>query len=77
MIKTLLASAALTFALAAPSMATTPAFESVQVIKQGTESIDQLAKRGRGKKGRRTRVPGGSGCDSAHDMAEHPECRRT
>lgn len=24
---------------------------------------------------RRPRVPGGSGCDSAHDIAEHPECR--
>jgi hypothetical protein len=21
------------------------------------------------------RVPGGSGCDSAHDMAEHAQCR--
>jgi hypothetical protein len=24
---------------------------------------------------RRKRVKGGSGCDSAHDIAEHPECR--
>ncbi|MBP1806048.1 hypothetical protein [Rubellimicrobium aerolatum] len=40
--------------------------------------------RGRGDKrddsrdddrGRRARVPGGSGCDSARDRAEHPECR--
>jgi hypothetical protein len=23
----------------------------------------------------RPRVPGGSGCDDAHDIAEHPECR--
>lgn len=25
---------------------------------------------------RRPRVPGGSGCDSPRDVAEHPECRR-
>jgi hypothetical protein len=24
---------------------------------------------------RRPRVPGGSGCDSPRDVAEHPECR--
>jgi hypothetical protein len=25
--------------------------------------------------GRRPRVPGGSGCDNAHDVAEHASCR--
>jgi hypothetical protein len=30
------------------------------------------------KSGRRKpRVPGGSGCDSAHDLVEHPECSNT
>ncbi|TNC62078.1 hypothetical protein [Rubellimicrobium roseum] len=28
-----------------------------------------------GGHGGRPRVPGGSGCDDAHDVAEHPECR--
>jgi hypothetical protein len=27
------------------------------------------------RKGRRARVPGGSGCDSPRDLREHPECR--
>lgn len=27
------------------------------------------------EKRRKPRVPGGSGCDSARDRAEHPECR--
>ena len=34
---------------------------------------DEVERRGRG--GRRPRVPGGSGCDDAGDIAEHPECR--
>ncbi|WP_210529240.1 hypothetical protein [Rubellimicrobium arenae] len=28
-----------------------------------------------GRHGGRARVPGGSGCDDAHDIAEHPQCR--
>ena len=27
------------------------------------------------RRGRRPRVPGGSGCDSPRDIIEHPECR--
>jgi hypothetical protein len=27
------------------------------------------------EKRKKKRVKGGSGCDSAHDIAEHPECR--
>jgi hypothetical protein len=28
------------------------------------------------RRGRRRRVPGGSGCDDPEDIAEHPECSR-
>ena len=27
------------------------------------------------RRGRRPRIPGGSGCDDPHDIAEHPECK--
>ncbi|MGB9143463.1 MAG: hypothetical protein WCB71_14845 [Aestuariivirga sp.] len=38
-------------------------------ISQMSGAADELSKR------RKTRIKGGSGCDSAHDVAEHPECR--
>jgi len=36
---------------------------------------DEVAKKGRGKGGRKPRVPGGSGCDDPGDILEHPECQ--
>lgn len=55
----------------------------------GTDQGEAFDRRGRGRggdrdrggrdrdggHGGRLRVPGGSGCDDAHDIAEHPECR--
>jgi hypothetical protein len=35
-----------------------------------TTYVDQIDRRGR-----RPRVPGGSGCDDPRDLIEHPECR--
>jgi hypothetical protein len=42
----------------------------------GNDDRDSDDRRGgRGGHGGRPRVPGGSGCDDPHDIAEHPECR--
>ncbi len=38
----------------------------------GAKFSQHISKKG----GRRPRVPGGSGCDDAHDLIEHPECNR-
>ena len=38
-------------------------------ISQASGTAGEFSKR------RKPRVKGGSGCDSAHDIAEHPECR--
>jgi hypothetical protein len=38
----------------------------------GDDAADDSNDRKKG--GRKARVPGGSGCDSASDRAEHPEC---
>jgi hypothetical protein len=70
MTKTLLASAALIFALSATSFAATPSVDSAKGASVKTELNILEAKR------RKPRVPGGSGCDSPRDIAEHPECRR-
>jgi hypothetical protein len=43
------------------------AADSVYAIEQASDStID---------KRRKPRIKGGSGCDDAHDIIEHPECR--
>jgi hypothetical protein len=70
MMKTMIASAAVLFALSTASFATAPAQESAAGYGSKSTTIDMEAKR------RKPRVPGGSGCDSARDKLEHPECRR-
>lgn len=40
---------------------------------RGRDSDDDSSASGSNR--RKPRVPGGSGCDSARDRAEHPECR--
>jgi hypothetical protein len=68
MMKTLLASTAILFAVSASALAVAP----VQEIGEGfTIKSDTLNIEAR----RKPRVPGGSGCDDPGDVAEHPECR--
>ena len=70
MTKTFFSALAVTAAviLALPaSAAFAPASKGLSLSVDGTMT-QELEKR-------RPRVPGGSGCDSAHDIAEHPECR--
>lgn len=43
-------------------------------VENGTE-FDRRGRGGRSGGRSKPRIPGGSGCDSAHDIAEHPECR--
>ena len=69
MTKTLLASAALIFAIALPSFAAAPAYDKADGFKAKSEYTDIEAKR------RKKRVPGGSGCDDPRDLIEHPECK--
>jgi hypothetical protein len=66
--KTLLASAAIIFALSTTAFASAPAELTKDGFKAATEASDLEAKR------RKPRVPGGSGCDDPQDIAEHPEC---
>ncbi len=40
----------------------------------GMEHSSKDLAKAKGSKSRRARVPGGSGCDSARDKVEHPEC---
>lgn len=69
MMKTLLTSVALLFAVTATSFATAPVGDVTQGVKAKTDFDDLEAKR------RKKRIPGGSGCDDPGDAAEHPECR--
>lgn len=71
MTKTLLASAAIIFALSTTAFASAPVEEVKNGFKSTTEYNDLEAKR------RKPRVPGGSGCDDPEDIAEHPECTPT
>lgn len=58
--------ASLAFSLTAPVNAAPAkaAFQSLEAARQG--DVDKRKKK---------RVKGGSGCDDAHDIFEHPECR--
>ncbi|TXH95561.1 MAG: hypothetical protein E6Q73_14595 [Pseudorhodobacter sp.] len=74
MMKTLLlsatlASVALTFA--SPTFAKSQG-SSIEQIQEIISAEMDKRKRGKGKK---VRVPGGSGCDDPGDILEHPECR--
>ena len=66
---------------ASPVLAATTLVPLLAATGGGADGATVLERRGRGRggddrsSGRRPRVPGGSGCDSAHDLAEHPECR--
>jgi hypothetical protein len=63
--------AALAFTTAAPSFAM-GGDDAITTIDE--LMIGEHDRRGRGK-GRKPRVPGGSGCDDPGDVLEHPECR--
>ncbi len=66
---TIFASAAALFILSTASFASAPAQDTGYSAKTTTTLGDMEAKR------RKPRIPGGSGCDSARDRREHPECR--
>jgi hypothetical protein len=65
MTKTLLAAMALMFVTS--GLAQSAAVTSLDTVKS-KDSYQQDVRR-------KKRVPGGSGCDDAGDVAEHPECR--
>jgi hypothetical protein len=69
MTKTLLASAALIFAVTATSFASAPFADLKDGFKAKAEFNNTEAKR------RKKRIPGGSGCDDPRDVIEHKECR--
>jgi hypothetical protein len=69
MLKLITASATALFVLSTASFALAPASESPNGFSSKTELGTEMAKR------RKPRIPGGSGCDSARDRREHPECR--
>lgn len=74
MMKTMLLSATLAsvaFTFATPTFAKSDA-TSLQQIETIISAEMDKRKRGKGKK---VRVPGGSGCDDPGDILEHPECR--
>jgi FlaG/FlaF family flagellin (archaellin) len=67
--KTLILTATLaTFALSFAGVA------NAGVDAAGAYSVEDLRSTSVEKR-KKKRVKGGSGCDSAHDVAEHPECR--
>jgi hypothetical protein len=69
MTKTLLASAAIIFAVSTAAIAAAPTVDATVGFKAKTEFNTMEAKRSK------PRVPGGSGCDTPRDVAQHPECR--
>ena len=69
MTKTLLASAAMIFAITTASYAVAPVTDTSVGFTAKIQLNDMEAKRSK------PRVPGGSGCDTPRDVAEHPECR--
>jgi hypothetical protein len=68
MTKTLFLSAAMFFAITTASYAVAPVTDVTAGFKTKTQFNDMEAKRSK------PRVPGGSGCDTPRDVAEHPEC---
>ncbi len=59
---------ALAAAFSFTTLVTSPA---ISAVRDGLNTSHQQQSFERRKK----RVKGGSGCDDAHDVAEHPECR--
>jgi hypothetical protein len=68
MTKTLFLSAAMFFAITTASYAVVPVTDVTDGFKSKIQLNDMEAKRSK------PRVPGGSGCDTPRDIAEHPEC---
>jgi hypothetical protein len=68
MMKTLLASTAILFAVSASAFAAAPVQETGEGFTIKSDTLNMEARR-------KPRVPGGSGCDDPGDVAEHPECR--
>jgi hypothetical protein len=68
MTKTLLASAAMIFAISTASYAIAPISDAGAGFTAKIQFNDMEAKRSK------PRVPGGSGCDTPRDVAQHPEC---
>ncbi len=68
MTKTLLASAAIIFAITTACYAVAPVTDGSAALKTKIQYNDMEAKRAK------PRVPGGSGCNTPRDIAEHPEC---
>jgi hypothetical protein len=68
MTKTLLASAAMIFAVSTASFAVAPVTDTKAGFNAKIQINDMEAKRSK------PRVPGGSGCNTPRDIAEHPEC---
>jgi hypothetical protein len=71
--KLALATLALLFAhsLYVPASGASVFTDGTSVVGSGIDTAEeQIADR----RGRRRRVPGGSGCDDPEDIAEHPEC---
>lgn len=64
-ILTALAIIVATTGLSAASIA--PAHDGTVVTPEKTKAVQEAR--------RKKRIPGGSGCDDAHDKAEHAECR--
>lgn len=58
--------ASLSFTMAAPVQAATKATSIAALEEALSASVDKRKKK---------RVKGGSGCDDAGDVLEHPECR--
>jgi hypothetical protein len=46
----------------------------VQALTLGSGLFDASMLDSYDRRGRRPRVPGGSGCDTPRDIREHPEC---
>ena len=74
--KSILATALAALALAGASAPAAFADLSISTMPALIWSVDdsEVDRRGRGGRSK-PRVPGGSGCDDARDLIEHPECR--
>lgn len=69
MLKIIFAASALLFATSSLSIAAIPTPDDVIPAQSKFQEFDQEAD------GRKLRMPGGSGCDSAQDQEEHADCR--
>jgi hypothetical protein len=70
MSKSIILASTLLFTLTTSAFANFAPTQFDLTVKAKSDTSQMEAKRSK------KRVPGGSGCDSAHDRAEHPECRK-